>query len=368
MRLLILVLTAAVAGTGCTAVSLERHTLNQIHSTADERYREVLNSLAAVAADAAELPSFALLADGATRVQDTESINSITTWARAVDGFATGFATESLGVTVGRSPQEQWTLSPIAEHSRLEALRCACRWVLYGPERACASCPGLLADPRDDPSPGPHFGVADRLARLPTGWLHVGQLKDVPARAPYKGHWGSTWVWVMPEGTEGLAGFTLVFLDIATLDQSAIEPPPVLVTLARERLEKNLSTDPFEPGKVPRLVFPEVRVIRPEYRALIAARIQSPVAVETDDARKGKDERPKKRVVPITWEEWMAYTTPYEGQRANLTAQGGGTVSGLPAPPIPPPGTLRLESSRVPESLRLPESILPPGGLPLPSP
>lgn len=64
----------------------------------------------------------------------------------------------------------------------------------------------------------------------------------------------------------------------------------------------------------------------------------------------------------------MAYTTPYEGQRANLTAQGGGTVSGLPAPPIPPPGTLRLESSRVPESLRLPESILPPGGLPLPSP
>jgi len=370
MRTLILAVAVVVAGSGCTATSLERYTLSQVRSNADERFSEVLNCLASVAADPTALPSFALLADGTTRVQDTASISAPTTWTRALGGFAT----QTLMPTAARSPQEQWTISPVAEHDRLEALRCASRWVLYGPERACADCPGLLTDARDDPSPGPHFGVAERLARLPAGWLHVGQMKDVPARAPYKGHSGDIWVWVLPEGTEGLAGFTLVFLEIATLDQSAIEPPPVLVTLTRERLLSNLSTDPFDPAKVAKVSFSEARVIRPQYRVVIEARMQAPVAVDTDGPGKGKDDkgRRKKQVVPISWEEWMTYTTPYLGQRANLSSQGAAMPS-LVAPASRRPDTqggsetLRIESSRVPESLKLPEGILPPGGLP-PSP
>lgn len=53
------------------------------------------------------------------------------------------------------------------------------------------------------------------IERVPRGWFHVGRKRDVPRNARYKGHCGDTWVWVCPDGTAGLAEFTLGVLEIA---------------------------------------------------------------------------------------------------------------------------------------------------------
>src|SRR5215472_2343018 len=111
----------ATSCVGCATVSLEGYTLNQIQSAADYRTQEVLNCLAMVAADPGTVPAFSLLADGTTRIQDMKTASSITLWTRALRSFAL----ETLGITLSRSPQEQWTLSPVAEHEQLAALRCA---------------------------------------------------------------------------------------------------------------------------------------------------------------------------------------------------------------------------------------------------
>jgi len=370
------ILAVATACVGCTTASLERHSLTQIHSTADYRCGAALNCLAAVAADPANLPSFAVLSDGAAKVTDTGTLSSTTTWTRAVGSFAM----QTLGVTAIHSPQENWTIDPVADYSQLQAMRAACRWVLYGPEHANGDPPGILNSPTQDPSPGPHFGVADRLARLPAGWLHVGGLKDVPLGACHKGHFDSTWVWVMPDGTEGLADFTLVLHDIATLDPNAGAniAPPLLVILevhesllkmpipnrpsptqvasliaqslsataaatpagvagavqlaagvAGEAASKRLQAPDWSSQNSTQLVFSQPRVIKPECRPWVEQKIQ--------DALCGK------APAQITWEEWMACTTPYYGQRVTLTAAGTLATAKTPqaAPGLPVP--LRLE-------------------------
>jgi hypothetical protein len=312
----ILVLAVAAACTGCATCSLARHTLNQIQTSGDYRSQEVVDCLAAVAANPEALPSFALLADGVTRIQDMESVSPITTWTR----LAKGFATQSLAVTLSRSPQGLWTLGPVAEHEKLEALRSACRWVLYGPEHADSDAPGILADITQDPLPRPHFNVANRLERLPQGWLHIGQLKDVPLSACYKGHCGEVWVWVTADGMEGLADFTLVLHDIATLDSSAVYAPPPLVTMTRVVTTQPL-TDPAKGGNAAptKLLYSETRVIRPEFKEAIEQKIHAMMS-------KGQ-----KGPMYFTWEEWLRYTIPYRGVRTNVSPQGGGTSTPQPA-------------------------------------
>jgi hypothetical protein len=144
-----------------------------------------------------------------------------------------GFGTEAINPQLTRTVTDNWSLDPVTAPEKLEAMRCACRWVTIGPERACTSCLGLLSSPEQDHSPGRHFGVADRLARLPVGWLHVGCHKDVPAGSCYKAHCGDTWVWVMPDGMVGLSDFTLVLQDIARVsinsDSLFYWPPPPCV-------------------------------------------------------------------------------------------------------------------------------------------
>jgi hypothetical protein len=318
------ILVLALAGSGCTTCSLERHTLNQIRTSGDFRSQEAVNCIASVAANPDAVPSFALLADGLTRLQDTGTINAVTTWTRALGGFST----QNLGVTAARSPQAQWTLGPTVEHERLEALRCACRWVLYGPDSAWTDSPGLLSSLEQDPLPRPHFGVAERIARMPQGWLHVGQLKDVPLSACYKGHCGDVWVWVMPDGMEGLSEFTLVLHDIATLDLSAVYAPPPLVTLTKQvptKLKDAVNSN------APSLSYQETRVIKPQFKDEIQRRIRD----ATDNGGN----------VAICWEQWMCWTDPYRGARTNVNPQGPGATSpqGSPKPPFEPqPGEIPL--------------------------
>jgi len=225
---LIVLAGVALGCAGCTTTALEQYTLRQIQSSVDYRYQATLNCLAAVADNPDALPSLCLQSSGGTRLTDMESASATTTWNRMVGSFAM----QTLGVTLNRSPQEQWTVVPVADYSQMEALRCACLWMLGGPEAIRTSFDGILDSPVANRSPGPHFGVAKRLADIPPGWLCCGGIKDVPACAAYSAHCGRTWVWVMPDGLGGLSQFTLVLLDIATLDvANGVTQAPVLVTL-----------------------------------------------------------------------------------------------------------------------------------------
>jgi hypothetical protein len=405
-KLPIVALAALVASAGCTAFSLERYTLNQIQSTADFRYKAVLNCLAAVAADPNALPSFCILSDGLTRIQDSESLSSTTTWTRAVGSFAM----ENLGVTVSRSPQEQWTVIPVAEYTQLAAMRCACLWVLDGPERACNDCPGLLDSAEYDHSLGPHYGVAERLERITPGWLGVGKLKDVPRGACYKAHCGNTWVWVTPEGMKGLADFTLVLLDIATLDVAhGAGESPIVVTLVRYKSFPTMSYQlaksslpsliaaGIQPAVVDKLVPLTMKkpmneaaflrelgaILDPKEQAkykeflLKQAKLDLPYSpqvsfpeyrmIKNDDLKDRLQAKIKEAIrtgqrVAISWDDWRkVYTDPYHGTRSNVKPDGSIAqpvpqpvpTRALPIAPLPPPG--------FPSPLP-PGSLLPPPG------
>jgi hypothetical protein len=215
-----LVVLASVMGvSGCTTFSLTQHTLAQVGTAADLRYHEVLDNLAMVAADPSALPVYSSIYAGSASVTDNAQVMSTTIWQHVVG--ASGFASEAANPQATRTVLENWTLDPIAVPEKLEALRCSCRWVLFGPDHACDDSPGILDTPEQSPTPGRHFGVSDRLAALPAGWLHVGRLTDVPLGASYKAHAGGTWVWVMPDGLGALSDFSLVFQDIARVNSNS---------------------------------------------------------------------------------------------------------------------------------------------------
>jgi hypothetical protein len=222
MKFWFLVLVAS-ACTGCTMLSLERHTLSQSGSVIDLRYREVVDNLALVANNPWALPCYSSIFTGTAQVTDSGELGSKTVLAHMVSAsqVVNGFSSEEVSSNLTRAVLQNWTLDPIVVPEKLEAIRCCCRWVLFGPEAACTNCPGLLASPDQAPGPGRHFDVADKLARLPKGWLHVGTWKEVPKGACYKSHCADTWVWVMPDGMQGLADFTLVLQDIARVNSNS---------------------------------------------------------------------------------------------------------------------------------------------------
>jgi plastocyanin len=241
-KLSILIFIIAFSGTGCTAMSLQRHTVNQSLSAADYRYQSTLHTLAMVAADPGTLPSYAILSSGTVGITDTGLLTTTSTWL----GHPHGLASQALGLTGTHAPQQLWTVSPVADYTQLEAMRAACSWVLSGQDLNTLYGISILRDPEDclnveeDSLPGYHlhFGVRKRLESLPHGWLRWGQACEVPLDARYKDHCGDKWVWVMPDGMEGLAGFTLVLQDIATLNVAPQDnslpaniTPPLLVTL-----------------------------------------------------------------------------------------------------------------------------------------
>jgi hypothetical protein len=218
MRASIGVVAFICSCTGCTTLALERHALAQAASTSDVRYYEVMDNLAMIAGNPAALPAYSSIFAGLAQITDTGQLTSTTNWQHVIGMGANGFASEAANPQLTRQVLQNWSLDPVAAPEKLEAIRCCCRWAIWGPDHACDDCPGILASPEQAPWPGRHFGVADRLARLPEGWLHVGRNWEIPRSACFKGRCGDTSVWVMPEGMEGLADFTLILQDIARTD------------------------------------------------------------------------------------------------------------------------------------------------------
>jgi hypothetical protein len=292
-RLLKLALLALAACSGCTTVSLSNYTVSQNRTGGDCRDQAVLDSLATVASNPENLPSFALYTNGVTTLQDTVNPGYTATWAPAT------VTKQVLAITASRSPKGLWNVVPAIEPERVEALQAACLWALYGPERASAQYPEILGDPQEYLNQKPHFGVVSRLAKLPPGWLHVGGRKEVPPGACYKGHCGHTWVWVLPDDAEAFAQFVLVFQDIATLDMNIVYSPPLVVQLTTNEVT-NLP-DVSDPKKAVTISTTEPRAVKPQYRELINQAIQQ--SLDSGDP------------VALTRAQWLEYTEPWAGLR-----------------------------------------------------
>ena len=56
-----------------------------------------------------------------------------------------------------------------------------------------------------------------KIDDLPKDWFHCGTKWEVPHNACYRGHCGSVYVWVLPEGREELAKFSLAILKLASV-------------------------------------------------------------------------------------------------------------------------------------------------------
>ncbi len=291
-----LVLTA-LSCTGCLTDSLSQYTLNQVQSGGNVRDELVMNCLAAVAADRNTLPSFAVFAAGNITVTDNASIQHGITYAPLK------YTMEALTLSAYRSPKAQWTVDPIVEYEKLSALHAACLWALDGPAAAEVQHPGILGNQRDYLDQEPHFAVAERLSRVPQGWIQCGCKHDVPMDARFKGHQGKTWVWVTPEHSEEFSQFTLTLQDIATLDINNGYGLPLVITLTTYEVSK--LPDASDKTKYVTIGLSENRMVKKEYRDLISSKIQ-------ESLKSGKE-------VNLTRAEWLAYTVPWLGTRTNPT-------------------------------------------------
>jgi hypothetical protein len=194
------------------------------------RYREVLDTLALLADNPGILPSFAVPEGGVATVTDMAQVESMTLWDRAIKGFSK----ETLALLGRHNPDEQWTLDAVVSAPHLEALHYACLWALSGPPPPDSPAMALLSAPRLGDVSGFHFDVACQLAAIPPGWLHFGSRRDVPRNACYKANHRDKYLWVTPDGMEGLSEFTLVLLDIATVDPGSLVPQQPMATVDLE--------------------------------------------------------------------------------------------------------------------------------------
>ena len=198
---------------GCTALSLERHTANQAMTLSDLRYRLVLNNFAKLARSPGSLPSLATISDGLATVADSGGFDAKT----GIDGFK-GFTGEALNATGSRSPEGQWTIDPVHTPSQIRAIKAAYEWVLFGR----FSDPSIVPTLKD-------FQVYDDLVAIPCGWVRVSREGDAPKSCECVGHYYDTCAWVSRNEMQKLSEFTLLLADIATLEPASVLPLATVV-------------------------------------------------------------------------------------------------------------------------------------------
>ena len=228
MRVLSVLILAALSG--CTHLQLERVTSKQIATQSDIYYTEVLNGLAMVSKYPGALPPFTLLGTGQIQITDTGSNTDM------VMPNGQGVVGSSFGLTASRADQLNWTIWPVSDPDRLALMRCVYQLSLGRNPADCDQCYDklrtLLCPPAKPGDAVPTLPPEQCMAcAIPQGWMNVGCRKDVPHNACYVGHYRDTYVWVMPEGLEGLTRMTLTVLDIATVQYgTALSGPPGQIT------------------------------------------------------------------------------------------------------------------------------------------
>jgi hypothetical protein len=202
---------------GCaTQAALRNDTVRATNTLTDLLYRQVLDNVARFHNNPDTVPSFAVPTAGTVSVNDQVGAGVSPTYAPTLT-----FAQQGAGAlpilsllfpfSSQRTVTENWSLTPITDADNLRRLRCAYRLLVQGAatptrEYCCKQMKEFFA--------GEEAAVADYYP--PRGWYGVGGKKDVPRDACYVGHHECTYVWVMPEGMNGLALFAMGAIDLAT--------------------------------------------------------------------------------------------------------------------------------------------------------
>jgi hypothetical protein len=217
MRAWIPVLAALLASSGCqTHLALRDNTLRTAGTLTDLNYQQVLGNVALFVANPASLPSVSVINAGTVTVADQKGVSASTTYV-PTETFSqqagSGLPILSLlfNPSGSRNVTENWSLTPVTDVDNLRRIRCAFQLLVLdgGQTTDCESCRDLLERF--------YLGETDRMdCVLPRGWFHAGCKNDVPKSACYVGRYCDTYVWVMPDGIEGLTRFTMTIIDLAT--------------------------------------------------------------------------------------------------------------------------------------------------------
>jgi hypothetical protein len=216
MRSTLLIFATAPFLSGClTHHALRQNTVCTASTLTDLNYQQVLDNVARFVVNPSIMPYFAVVNAGTVTVLDQKSASASATYNPTLTfqqqgGGALPILSLLFNPSASRSVTENWSLAPVTDVDNLRRIRCAFELVVLGRETTdCDDCKGLLKQF--------YLGESDRLECLiPRGWFHVGGKKDVPKAACYVGRCGDVYVWVLPDGMEGLTRFTMTVLDLAT--------------------------------------------------------------------------------------------------------------------------------------------------------
>jgi hypothetical protein len=216
MRRSLFVLVALSLVAGCaTHGSLRDNTVKTSATLADLNYQQVLDNVARFVAHPAAMPAIAVINAGTVTVSDQKAFNTNATYVPTETfpqqaGSGLPILSILVNPSTSRNLTENWSLAPVTDIDNLRRIRCAFQLVVLGRETTdCDSCLELLRRF--------YLGETDRMdCMLPTGWFQTGCKKDVPKAACYVAHCGDTYVWVLPDGLEGLTRFTMTVIDLAT--------------------------------------------------------------------------------------------------------------------------------------------------------
>ena len=215
MALVALAAGSLLGAGGCaTHRILSDRTVDANFTTADIYYRQVLNNVARFEVNSASMPSFSVVSAGTVNIEDAQqaglSPNYSPTLTQALQG---GGALPILSLlfdfNARRAVTENWSTLPVTDSDNLRRMRCAFQ-ILVGEESSdCDRC--------EDRLKGFFTGGTESYdCMLPRGWYQVGCKDDVPCDACYVANFCECYVWVMPDGLDGLTRFTITVLDIAT--------------------------------------------------------------------------------------------------------------------------------------------------------
>lgn len=189
----------AICSVGCTVDQLRFSTGRQGNTIIDVQYRQALDNIARFVAVPDSLPHFATTSTGTTQVTDAAGLNALT--------FNWHPHTGSAAIGGNRTVLENWTLVPMLEPDRLQAMQLAFKIVTRAELSPCDNLEKLKE----------YLAPFTPECQLPLGWYCVGRWWwQVPKHVPF-GHYDGTYVWVRPGRMADLSQFTLTLLMIAGL-------------------------------------------------------------------------------------------------------------------------------------------------------
>ncbi len=208
---------AVVAGSlsGCATHRVLRKDTVAVNATlADIYYEQVLNNVARFEANPDSIPSFAMVTAGTVNIADQVGAGFNPTYSptltRAMQGGgALPILSLLFNTSANRSVTENWSTTPVTDSDNIRRMRCAFQLLVGHEESDCDKCKARLE--------GFFLGGTESFdCALPRDWYQFGCKDDVPDNACYVAHYCDLYVWVTPDGLDGLSRFTITIMDIAT--------------------------------------------------------------------------------------------------------------------------------------------------------